>query len=811
MSAPPCPYEVSEYALRLDVDFAQQRWTGTVECELRGSAPRIALDCVRLEILEALVDGRAVPHRLDPAAEQLILEAPITGRAAVRIGFAGHVDPNLLMGLYRSRYGPSYILTTQCEAAAARQIFPCLDRPDRKARLRLTVVTDAGPTVITNMPPERIVPDGTRRRWEFPPTPPMATYLFYLGIGTFDRLEAPPGRVAMAIHAPPGRREEGRRALEVCRISLEELERYYGIPYPLPKLDLIAVPEFPAGAMENWGAISFRDMQVLINPATPSSEMRYTVATIAHEVAHQWFGNLVTPYWWNDIWLNESFATFVEHKVVERRFPELESLQDFLSIWTRWGFLLDSLPTNHPILVDVSTPAEVGAAIDRLTYGKGASVLRMIEAFVGESGFQRGVSAYLQRHAGGNARSEDLWSALDAATGTPVARILRPWIEAPGHPVIEAESVPEGLRLRQRPFAFRPTGQTMRWPVPLVLDIGGREHRVLMEEETLTVPAPPGATIHLNPGAVGFYRSRYDPVLTERLLASFAQRPPSDRWSVLEDLWAFLLSGDADLAEYGRFVRALAGATDYLCVGSTAAHLDTLYAWAGDLAPAAELVREFLRAHGERVGTQPRPGESSMDGSLRDTLLRARVRADPSFARALSARFAEWDRLDANVRPATAIAYAMVGGASAYAEIRRRLEAAPSQTEALRFETALAWTSDPSLLQETLRSALGGGINKGNVPRVLSAAAQNPSGRSIVWPWLEANLPELVRRYEGTTLLGDFLEASVSILGLADPERVRAYFRTHSFPTEEKFVRRALDMLDLAEGLRHRLAAHARR
>ncbi len=807
MPAPPCPFKVAEYRLVLDVDFAKLRWKGSVEFDVEGSAPEIDLDGLRLEVEGARVDRASVPVEVDEAHERIRLKAPVRGQARVAIDFAGAVAEHSLMGLYRSRYGSSYILTSQAEPDAAHSIFPCFDRPDIKAVVKLTVTAPAELEVVSNSPTISVAEEHGRKRWTFAPTPPMATYLFYLGVGVFDHLNGAAGRIALSVLTPPGRTAEGRRALEVTTTALEELERYYRVPYPLPKLDLIAVPEFPAGAMENWGAITFRDMQLLIGEKTPAFEMRYTVATIIHELAHQWFGNLVTPYWWTDIWLNESFATFVEHKVVERRYPELKSTWDFLSIWTQWGFLLDSVPTNHPIVVEVNSASDVSQAIDRLTYGKGASVLRMVEGYLGSEKFENGVAQYIEEHAWKNAASQDLWRALDHASGEPITRILRPWIERPSHPLVTAHLTPEGLELSQRPFGYlpRPTHET--WPIPMVVEIEGKVQRILFETPTLTVPIPAGATVHLNSGALGFYRSRYDAPLTERLLATFAKRSPSDRWIVLEDLWAFLLSGDVDLDTYAKFVRTLDGATDYLTVGATAAHLANLRTWAFDRPKVVQLVRDFLATHWARVGLDPRPGEDSLDASLRESIVRARVPADPAFAKELAGLFPQREKLDANVRGAVAVAYASTGGRAAFEAIRAALSSAASETETLQLEVALVSSSEPELVEAALELGRTGAINKGHYPRVLVAAANNAAGRVVTWRYLEQHFPEIQERYRGTTLLTDFLDLALPSLGLGSPEAVPRYFREHEYPADSKAIARGLSMFEVAEKLLRRLGA----
>jgi tricorn protease interacting factor F2/3 len=809
MTAPALLLKTDEYRLHLDVDYAKGSWTGTIEFDVEGTAPSVDLDSEGLTIQHASVGGRSVAPEIDAARGILRLPAPVSGRARIHVGFSGRVVEHGLMGLYRSRFGETHILTTQCEPTGARQIFPCIDRPDVKAKFRFSATAEAGPEVIFNTPVESSQAEGSRRRWNFAVTPPMATYLFYLGVGPFERLNAPPGKVSLSILAPAGRSAEGHRALEVARDGLEELERYYRIPYPLPKLDLIAVPEFPFGAMENWGAITFRDMQLLIAPTTPAGEMRYTVATIVHEIAHQWFGNLVTPSWWTDIWLNESFATFVEHKVVERRYPELKSVEDFLSIWTRWGFLLDSLPTTHPIVVEVGDTREVNQAIDRLSYGKGASVLRMIEGYLGSERFEAGVTDYLHRHAWGNARSADLWEALDRASGEPVARILRPWIERPGHPVVRARLTDRGLELQQQRFSYAPTPSDEIWPIPMVIEIDGVPKRVLFETRETVVPVKAGATVHLNPDALGFYHSLYEPALYERLLATFERRSPADRWSLVEDLWAFLLSGDVDFATFARVGDLLRHGTDFPAVSDYAQRLDTLVVWAGRVPSVSELARRFLAAQFDRVGLAARPGEDSSAGSLRESIVRARVRADPAFARELSGEFVRWSTLDPNVRGAVAAARSATEGAVAFEELRRALAAGPSESEAFKLELGLAWNREPSLVERTLEMGLAGEINLGHFYIVILTALANPAGRPVAWAWLKQHLPELESRLKGTSMLGDLLEGAIPVVGLDYPEEVRRFFAEHPVPEGERGRRNGFALLEAAERLRARLGVGA--
>jgi tricorn protease interacting factor F2/3 len=272
---------VRSYRLRLEVDFPGMRWNGTVEADLGPSSGEVAFDVDGLEVHEAAVDGHPVPFRLDPAHQKLLLSLVPSAATTVRIRFSGRVVDGNLVGLYRTRHGPGYALVSQCEPIGARKIFPCIDRPDRKAPLALSVLVDPGLMVVSNTSVERTRDIDGRREWTFAATPSMATYLFFLGVGEFDVLEGRPSRVALRVLTPPGRAAAGKFALEAGRKILDAYEAYYGIPYPLSKLDLLAVAEHAFGAMENWGAISFRDMRLLVDETTSAQGKDEILDTIS--------------------------------------------------------------------------------------------------------------------------------------------------------------------------------------------------------------------------------------------------------------------------------------------------------------------------------------------------------------------------------------------------------------------------------------------------------------------------------------------------------------------------------------------------
>ncbi len=801
------PPTIAEYRLRLEVDVARPRWAGSVEFDPPVGLRSIALDADGLEVRSVRCGDKSTPFRLRAEERVLEIDLPAADPGSVRIDFEGQVVDGSLMGLYRCPQGDGQMLTTQCAPIGAGRIFPCLDRPDRRARILLTVITDPAHEVVSNAPVQATRERAGRREWIFAPSPSMAPYLFYLAVGVFDHAEDRSGRVPVRALTPPGRGAAGRFAATSAARILAAYEAYYGIPYPLPKLDLIAVSEQAFGAMENWGAICFRDMRLLVDEASSSFARRDVFETISHEVAHQWFGNLVTMEWWDDIWLNESFAMLLETKITEALAPEFEPMQEFLlRPWGMGGALTgDSLRATHPVRGRVHRPEEISQIFDAISYGKGASVLRMLEGYLGAERFRAGVTEYLERFRFGNARTEDLWAALARSAGRPVAPLIGPWIDRAGLPVVSARLGAQGLELTQQRFTFSEGEEAEPWPIPLQIDVDGERRSLLFDQRELSVPVGPGSTVHLNPAALGFYRVRYDRPLLERLLTVLPARPPVDRWIVLNDLAAFVVAGTVDWTTYAHVVDVLGRTGDRLVVEEL---LSTLTDWALAFPLAAalqDLARRFLADHLDRVGLERRPGEREDDGILRESLAFSRARIDAGFARDLAERFVDWDHLDPDARQAVAVALARSEGEAGYDEILRATERATTQTERLRFERALAWSGEPRLLRRTLELVMSGGIRSGHVVPVLSNLAANPVGRSFLGPWLEEHLPTLATRFRGSGDLSLLLERTLPLVGLDRAAATREYFRRHSFPEGAQGIAKGLEGLELLGRLGDRL------
>jgi tricorn protease interacting factor F2/3 len=477
--------QIESYDLFLDVDFRNLRFDGKVKIKLE-SETDVKLNSVELEILEVDANGRPLEYKLE--GEDFTVR---TGKFAGELGikYRGSISDKLV-GLYKAAYDGGYVASTQFEAVSARRLLPCLDHPAYKADFKLTVKTDSDNSVISNMPPTSVRVEGPKKTVEFPKTPRMSTYLLYLGIGKFEEVKDRFNGVDYIVATVPGKSSGAKYPLEIARDSVKFFESYFGSKYNLPKLHLIAVPEFAAGAMENWGAITFREIVLLVDKDSSIRIKKQVAEVIAHEISHQWFGDLVTMKWWDDLWLNESFATFMAYKATDSMFPQWTVWQDFVRGETAGALERDSLVNTHPIEVKVNSPSEIEEIFDDISYGKGASIIRMLEAYAGEDHFMRGVRSYLEKYKFSNAAGEDLWNQIEHVSKTRVKAIMNEWIRKPGYPIVHVKLDGKKLVIRQERFLLNGSSEPSTWPIPITLKINGREQKLLMERSEESIPVP---------------------------------------------------------------------------------------------------------------------------------------------------------------------------------------------------------------------------------------------------------------------------------------------------------------------------------
>ncbi len=560
------------YRLRLEPDLEGATFCGseTVTVDVLEETNRVVLNAADIRILDAemVSDSVALAAEVEydedrQRAALTFSEELATGRWEFRCRFEGVLNDQL-RGFYRSTFTDeegetAVIATTQFEATEARRAFPCWDEPDFKASFGITLVVPPDLMAVSNSleVARRSLDDG-RTKVTFADTMVMSTYLVAFVVGPFEATDpVDVGGVPLRIVVPKGKLHLADFALDVSRFCLSYLADYYGIPYPGDKVDMVAIPDFAFGAMENLGCITYRESALLLNQATASSAEKMRVLdVIGHELAHMWFGDLVTMRWWDGLWLNEAFATFMEMKATDAFRPEWKRWLEFAAAERTWAFGIDELAGTRPVEFEVTSPEEAEAMFDGITYGKGSAVLWMVEQYVGEDTFRKGVEHYLRRHAYGNTETSDLWESLDRLSGREVGAVTDSWIHQAGFPQVTVRPTGTGVELEQGRFLLVPDSASGgSWTIPVRLR-GIRAGEEFSMEVLLDGPT---REVHLgedvewlvaNAGGYGFYRTRYEEPLLSRLVDSCAHLDRVERFVLIDDSWAFVEAGLGSATEF---------------------------------------------------------------------------------------------------------------------------------------------------------------------------------------------------------------------------------------------------------------------
>ena len=564
------------YAIELRPDAESLALPGVevIDIEVREPTARLMLNAVNIAIDSVTADDSAdrAEVALDAAAETATFtfaQKLAAGPHRLRIAFTARInkfDRGFFFVDYPTEGGVKRMLTSKLEPADARRIFPCWDEPAFKASFALTGIVPRHLLAVGNMPVVREEPiEPNLKKVTFAPTPKMSTYLLVLTVGELERITAEVNGVTIGIVATSGKAANGQFALDSAAKLLVWFNDYFGVRYPLPKLDLIAVPGGFGGAMENWGGITFFESRLLFDPATnPDSARRGIFSIIAHEMAHQWFGDLVTMAWWDNLWLNEGFATWMATKAAEQFYPQWQSWLNGYG-QKQLAMALDARRTSHPIQQPVADESEAMIAFDAITYNKGQALIRMLENYLGEAAFRDGIRAYMAAYAYGNTTTADLWRALERASRKPVTAIAASFTEQDGVPLISAETRCDGdtqrLTLQQGRFVIAPTGATTlptsNWQIPVAIGkvASPQAADVVLLRGTAEIPAGAcGEPIKVNPGNIGYYRVAYGPASGAALAKALPQLSPTDRVNFLADAWAMVQAGRAEPSSYPALV-----------------------------------------------------------------------------------------------------------------------------------------------------------------------------------------------------------------------------------------------------------------
>jgi puromycin-sensitive aminopeptidase len=825
----PADVTPERYQIRLTPDLSTWTFAGeeTVSVQVHAPVDKIVVNAAELQFSSVTVTGAngkalAADVGLDTENEQAIFTLPETlpgGSYDVQIRFSGILNDKL-HGFYRSTYKDAQgnekpLASTQFESTDARRAFPCWDEPAFKAVFQVTLVVDQALAAISNARVMREIPlrGIGKKEVVFADSIKMSTYLVAFIVGEFER--TPPiiaDGVPLSVCAVPGKENLAGFALEIAKASLEHFSRYYGIPYPGDKLDLIAIPDFASGAMENLGAITFRETALLVDPEKAArSELERVADVVSHENAHMWFGDLVTMKWWNGLWLNEAFATFMEMLAVDAWKPEWRRWDSF-TISRAAAMQVDGLKSTRPIEFPVEKPEEAAGMFDVLTYEKGASVLRMLEQYLGAEGFRDGIRLYLRRHEYANAETTDLWDALEESTQQPVRALMDKWIFQAGYPLISVARETRGIVLSQQIFRYIQDGsdQERNWDVPIFLRAGTKagvvQKTLLLTGRELRVELPEAQWVAVNAGGHGFYRVRYSGDLIDALEQGLQSNlSPVERFGLINDTWASSLAGLTPLPDYLRLLDLLRDENDinvWTTVIGSSHHLKRIL-HETQCVTLEKRLRALLRPAFERLGWTPTEGEPALASQLRGDLLGALGTIAEGVqcqerARELYARYErDPDTVERNLIPSLVSIVAHTGSGAQYEKFYARFKSAKTPQEETRYLFALAAFREPELIDRTLKMTISGEVRTQNSPYLMRGILLNKVAREKAWAFMKTHWEEMIRQYPDNAIP----RMCEGVIGLVTPELerdVRQFFADHPVKQGAKQMDQHLERLQIA-------------
>jgi aminopeptidase N len=812
-----------------DLHTATFRGRETIRVDLRQPSRTITLNAAEITFQSVRVRAGTVTQVASVTTNEPLEQATFTvprtlgaGPVTIEITYTGLLNDKL-RGFYLSKTASRAYAVSQMEATDARRAFPSFDEPAFKATFDVSLMIDRGDVAISNgrQIADTPGPDPDKHTMRFATTKKMSTYLVALVVGDFKCREGSADGTPVRVCATPDKTGLTSYALDAAIREVKFFNQYFGIRYPFEKLDLVAIPDFAAFAMENAGAILFRERALLADPAQSAGAVQRTlVENTAHEIAHQWFGNLVTMRWWDDLWLNEGFATWMETKATDALEPawhsELSVEQD-----RQRALAVDALRSTRPIHASVNTPAEINELFDAIAYEKTAVVLRMIEGYVGEEAFKRGVSSYLRRFAYGNATGQDFWSEMTSVTGKPVDRILTTLVDQPGAPVVTLQtSCSAGtttLRIGQERFVASgaAAGDGSTWTFPLCIKTSGAPRCDVIQQRQQTLTFPGCQAAFANPESRGYYLTEYAGDTVRAFGKNFRELTYVERMGLLGDEWWMARAGRHAIDVFLDVASAMSDDDTAAVVDVIAARLFIVHDRLVDAADRARLEQWIRDRYGptlRRLGLPGAATDSENAQSLRATLLSLVGIAGNDAA--IQQRALELARRYMNDRgavpPTLAPAVLQVAAAGdpglydAYLARLATLESDPE--EYYRYFNALPWFRDPALVARTLTFSLSPGARSQDAPALLAALMAVPWGREQAWPFVQMQWSRLLEKLDPAEGLPMLVNGLGAYCAGARAEEVRAFFTTHAVEGLGRTVDQQVEEIRSCAELRDRAA-----
>jgi len=817
------------YKINIEPDLRALKFSGSIEILLEASTTvsEITLNLKELAIWSCKVSraGEFVecPFFIDPTRGEVVVHLPeeMSSEITLKIAYMGEISDRMA-GFYRCRYGSEdkvkYCAVTQFEESDARRAFPCFDHPLKKATFDLQMFIEENLVAISNGPiiEERSLGKG-KKVVRFQQTPKMSTYLLFFGVGEFEFIEER-GEVLLRAGTMPGMIEHALFGLEFGRKALEFCEGYYGIKYPLPKLDLIAIPDFAAGAMENWGAITFRENLLLYYPHITSKAGKQRICeVIAHEIVHQWFGDLVTPSDWRYLWLNESFATYFGYGVVTHYYPDWDTWGQFLHSQTNTALTRDALHETFPIELPVGEHAVINASTAPIIYNKGASILRHVKGYIGEENFQAGLRHYLRKYEYACASSYNLWEAFEETSEKAVTDMMRSWVEQPGFPLLHVARNGIKLVITQQRFTYLPNESDRVWLVPVTIkvfyhDNDSKTVTALLNAKSTDIDIGHDAVAYkVNYEQTGFYRVKY---LEKGNLYELGKRvkskelPPEDRWGLQNDLYALVRGGDAPIDGYLNFLSNFEHEDAFLPLISIAENLFQAYlVFEGAQRDMIALVgKSFLEIVLSRIGYNPDPEEKQSTSILRDYIMpQAAVYGSEDATEFASGTFSlltSGKSVHQDIIKSVMYIGALRGGKETFEWFDKRLKSSESEHERMNILIALGGFGDKALIKKVQDYVLSEVEDRNKFIPITSMAA-NPHAIPSMWDWYVSHV-NLLEQFH-PILYERVIDAIVPVCGIGKEAQVSSFFDEYMRQKDKAkdVIRMSLERLKINSRMRY--------
>jgi aminopeptidase N len=827
----------SHYALWLAPDLQAKTFRGreTIRVDVRDATPTITLNAAEIEFetvrIRAGRTSQVATVALDAEREQVsfTVATPIPrGPADIEITYTGHLNDKL-RGFYLSKTATRSYAVSQMEATDARRAFPSFDEPAFKATFDIALMIDTGDIAISNgrAIADRPGPEPGKHTVTFATTPKMSTYLVALLVGDFKCRAGEADGIPIRVCATPDKAGLTGYALDAAEREVKFYNQYFGIKYPFGKLDLVGIPDFSAGAMENAGAITFRERALLVDPSNSASALRRTVVEVtAHEIAHQWFGDLVTMRWWDDIWLNEGIATWMEKKAMAALEPswhaELAEAQD-----TQSALGLDALRTTRPIRTSAESPDDINALFDGIAYEKTAAVLRMIEQYVGPESFRRGVTAYLRAHAYANATGEDFWNELTRVTRKPVDRIMTSFVEQPGAPVLTvrnscSESRGTTTVTQQRFFETPPSSPASSsasrdelWTFPACFKTAAQGPRCeLIERREQTFPAESCDVQFANAASRGYYLTDYTPDAVRALAARVGTLALVERIGLLGDEWRIMRAGRHRLDVFLDLASAMSGDDTAAVIDGVADRVEQINDRWLDPSQRPQFADWTRTRFGPTLARLGIPGSATEDDnrlSLRATLIElvGITGNDPEVqrqARDLARRYlADAGSLPATIASPVLHVAAFAGDAALYDAYREKLSGLAGQPEQYyRYFNALAWFRDPALVQRTLAFVLTPAVRSQDVGALIGALMSQPWSQDAAWQFVRDQWTALTSKLDPFQGIPALVGGTGGFCSMQRADEVQTFFEQRAGATPPRVLQRQLERIRSCAAARDR-------